>query len=128
MLKNTLIKTSGELETLPDGELTLNQMYKAIGCDTVEHVGLPNGRESGFGPTESSLWCDENGWSVIKPVFNAKATAMYRSAYSNNLYSADDVAQLAIVGNAIHSYHVCDHCHDPRHTATTCPEAPHLTK
>ncbi len=130
MLKNTLIKTSGERLDLKSGELSLAEMYAAIGCDTVEHVPLPNENESGFGPTVSSLWCDENALirSDKQPILNTKASALYRSAYSNNLYPRSEVAKLAIYGNAIHSYHVCDHCQDPRHTATDCPEYVHLTK
>lgn len=93
-MKNTLIKVSGELVKLPDGELSLEQMYAAIGCDTVEHVGIGEG---------ASLWCDENGLAVAMPVLNRKATMLYRSAYEDRLGAAD-LAELAIVGNAIFSY------------------------
>lgn len=93
MLKNTLIKTTGERIALPDGELSLDQMYKAIGCDTVEFVRLSN---------YAHLWCDENGLAVENPVMNLKATILYRDAVRSN--------EVGIVGNAIFSYETVREC------------------
>lgn len=84
--KNTLIKTNGELVELPDGELTLQQMYDYIDCGTVELVQLQEGVD---------LWCDEEG--LLKSGFqvNHKATMLYRDAYKTD--------EVGVVGNAIYS-------------------------
>lgn len=87
--KNTLLRVDGTKKELPDGELTLAQMYEAIDCDTVELVRL--------GDT-SELWCDENGISARKP-FNSTASALYRFAYRNQ--PEIDPQELGIVGDAI---------------------------
>lgn len=87
MQKNTLIKVSGELEALPDGELSLEQMYAAIGCDVVELVRVGEGAD---------LWCDEEGLLKPHPKLNYKATMLYRSAYPDV-----PAEELGIVGNAI---------------------------
>lgn len=87
MQQNTLIKVSGELVRLPDGELSLEQMYAAIGCDMVERVQVGEGSE---------LWCDEEGLLKARPQLNYKATMLYRSAYPDV-----PAQELGIVGNAI---------------------------
>jgi hypothetical protein len=87
MKTNTLLRVDGSREALPDGELTLDQMYKAIECTTVELVQLSESAE---------LWCDEEGLlrSDWKP--NLEATALYRKAHPSI-----PPEELAIVGNAI---------------------------
>lgn len=90
MIKNTLIKnnnTDSTLSALPDGYLSLEQMYAAIGCNTVELVRLDDTRV---------LWCDENGLSVSNPKLNIPATQMYRAAYPHV-----PPQELGIVGYAI---------------------------
>lgn len=87
MKTNTLLRTDGTTEKLPDGDLTLQQMYDAIECQTVELVQLSD---------TSELWCDEEGLlrNDWKP--NLEATALYRKAHPSI-----PPEQLAIVGNAI---------------------------
>lgn len=86
LIQNTLLKTSGAKVELRDGELTLGEMYSAIGCDTVERVQLSH---------NSELWCDENGLSKDF-VVNDQATKLYRAAYPDV-----DPNELGIVGHAI---------------------------
>lgn len=82
MKTNTLLKVDSSTEKLPDGELSLEQMYKAIGCTTVELVALPDGTE---------LWCDENGLAVDSPKMNLKATMLYRKHYGPEVLIVGDV-------------------------------------
>ena len=90
--KNTLIRTDGSREELPNGELTLAEMYAAIGCDMVERVVLDDKRV---------LWCDEEGLMKANPRPNSEASAMYRAAYPHV-----PPQELGIVGNAILSEEV----------------------
>lgn len=51
---------------------TLDELYKLIGCDCVEHVELADGR---------SMWLDEEGkYRNPAPQFNRKATTLLHKA------------------------------------------------
>lgn len=78
------------LPELEGKELSLRDMYPIVGneCRTIEHVGLKKGVD---------MWVDEDGLGKDN-VLNRIATAMYRRAYSPNIF---DVSELAIVGRAI---------------------------
>jgi len=82
---NELIKTDGTREPLRDGELTLGEMYSAIGCDIVERVDLQDGK--------SELWADENGLMKSDFIVNEVASGLYSKAYETD--------EVGIVGNAI---------------------------
>lgn len=98
MQTNTLIKTDGTTAALPPGPLSLEQMYAAIDCDTVERVQLSD---------TSELWCDENGLAVNNPRQNKICTALYKAAYpKEKLMFPEDWDDLQIVGNAILSENV----------------------
>ncbi len=102
-MKYTLLKVDGTQEELfptaeqlseyqkeEPGSLSLDYMYKTIGCDTVQLVEL--GNEDGV----NELWCDEEGLLKNDWVMNPTATKLYRAAYPTI-----DPRELAIVGNAI---------------------------
>jgi len=98
MQKNTLLRVDGSREILPDGELSLEQMYAAIGCEIVELVCLaPN----------TDLWCDENGLYKKPMIVNREATRLYKLANpKEKLMFPEDHDSLVIVGNAILSENV----------------------
>lgn len=98
MQTNTLLRVDGSREILPTGELTLDQMYAAIGCDTVELIRLSE---------NSEIWCDENGLYAAKVITNQEATALYKAAYpKDTLMFPEDWDGLRVVGNAILSENV----------------------
>lgn len=82
--KNVLLMASGETRELPDGELSLEQMYEAIGTDIVERVSYQQGAE---------MWVDEEGLLKANPIPNRRATLLYRSWVKSD--------EVGIVGNAI---------------------------
>ena len=74
----TLIRPDGsELEVQPGGDdgsraFTLAELYRHLGCDQVQMIALPDGRE---------LWCDEEAYfREPPPPVNRKATQLYRAA------------------------------------------------
>ena len=98
MQKNTLLKSDGSREDLPTGPLSLEQMYRAIGCDTVELVQLS--------PT-TELWCDENGLYARPLIENKEGTRLYKLAFPREkMMFPEDHDELRIVGNAILSENV----------------------
>ena len=67
--------------------VSLEDMYKAIGCRMVQYVDLPKITELVFG-TDSEyqlvMVCDEEGKLSDKPIYNTKATALFMCEYGES--------------------------------------------
>lgn len=66
-----LVETSGTVTPLGTKELTLEQLYEAIGCDMVELVRFPWG----------DMWADEEGLLKEPRIINIPATRLMQDAY-----------------------------------------------
>lgn len=90
IVKNVFVGVDGSFKEIypVDGkDFTLDEMYKIIGCETIEHVQLAE---------DVDLWCDEEGLLKSDWIINPVATVYYRKAYPDV-----DPEELAIVGSAI---------------------------
>lgn len=65
-------------------KVSLEDMYKAIGCRLVQYINLPKITELVFGSDseyELVMVCDEEGKLSNKPIYNTKATALFMYEY-----------------------------------------------
>lgn len=81
--KSFVINTNSDVYEYK-GEFTLNGLYQALDCTTIEVVNLKD---------NLILICDEEALFRAYPVVNMIATNMYREAYGNN--------EVGIVGKCI---------------------------
>ena len=81
--KSFVINTNSDVYEYK-GEFTLNGLYQALDCTTIEVVNLKN---------NLILICDEEALFRAHPVVNMIATNMYREAYGTN--------EVGIVGKCI---------------------------
>ena len=81
--KSFVINTNSDVYEYK-GEFTLNALYQALDCETIEVVNLKD---------NLILICDEEALFRTYPVVNTIATNMYREAYNTN--------EVGIIGKCI---------------------------
>jgi len=88
----TLVRTDGTTaEVRPAGKkFTLQEMYRLIGCTTVEMLTVP-------GRPFQRLWMDEEGRLTHKP-HNAHATALLVKLHGRTLGADDIVGDVLVTG------------------------------
>jgi hypothetical protein len=81
--KSFVINTNSDVYEYK-GEFTLDSLYKALDCETIEVINLKD---------NLILICDEEALFRTYPVVNTIATNMYRDAYNTN--------EVGIIGKCI---------------------------